>query len=456
MMPNPRLISGHSLSMLIAGLLGAALSCLAAKPSEPYGIAKRASTKSFLSMPERADGVIPPLLSQTGAFTDTPNLVPAPGLIPYDLVVPFWSDGAGKERWMAAPDGGKIKFSTTSEWGFPKGTVFVKNFELPLDERNPQVHRRLETRLLVCDTAGGVYGVSYKWRADNTDAELLTSNLFEKITIQTASGTRTQTWYYPSRQDCLTCHTKGAGGVLGPKARQLNHPFTYPSGVTDNELRAWNHAGLFEPGLDENTLGTIPTLARLDDTSRPLEERARSYLDANCANCHRPGGTVANFDARYEVPLAKQGLIEGPVLIDEGLDHAHAIAPRDVWRSIVFLRINTLEGMKMPPVARQEPDHTGIDLMRQWIESLPGKPVLPPPSISQRGGHYAQPVEIALAESEPGSTIHYTVDGSAPGKEDPVYEKPIRLTGPAVLRARAFKDGFTRSITAQEVFVIGE
>jgi uncharacterized repeat protein (TIGR03806 family) len=456
MVPKARLDAVTSTLTFIAALLGTTLSCLAAQSSHPYGITDRKPTKPYLSMPERADGALPPLLSQTGAFADTPNLVPAPGLIPYDLIVPFWSDGAGKARWMAAPDGGKIKFSPTGEWVFAKGTVFVKHFELPIDERNPQVQRRLETRLLVCDSAGGVYGVSYKWRADNSDADLLASNLFEKITIQTASGVRTQTWYYPNRQDCLTCHTKGAGGVLGPKARQLNHTFAFPSGVSDNELRAWNHAGLFEPEFDEISLRTTPTLARLDDGSRPLEERARSYLDANCSNCHRPGGTVANFDARYDVPLPKQNLIEGQVLIDEGLDHAHAIAPRDTWRSIVFLRINTLEGMKMPPLAHQELDHAGIALMRQWIESLPGRPVLPPPSISPRGGHYAQPIEIALAESEPGTSIHYTVDGSAPGKEDPVYEKPIRLTAPTAVRARAFKDGFTRSITAQEVFVIGE
>src|SRR5689334_12472913 len=137
MVRKPRLISGYSFSTLTVALLGAALSCLAAQPSQPYGIAKRASNKPYLAMPERADGVIPPRLSQTGAFTDTPNLVPAPGLIPYDLVVPFWSDGADKGRWMAAPEGSKIKFSATSEWGFPKGTVFVKHFELPIEERNP-------------------------------------------------------------------------------------------------------------------------------------------------------------------------------------------------------------------------------------------------------------------------------------------------------------------------------
>jgi hypothetical protein len=36
------------------------------------------------------------------------------------------------------------------------------------------------------------------------------------------------------------------------------------------------------------------------------------------------------------------------------------------------------------------------------------------------------------------------------------YEKPIRLTHPAVLRARAFKEGFTRSITEQQVFIVGK
>ena len=412
-------------------------------------------------MPEQTEGaVFPPLLSQTGAFKDVRSLTPSDGLIPYDLNISFWSDGAAKARWMAAPregaDGrGKIGFKPTGEWTFPKGTVFVKHFELATDETRPDVKRRLETRLLVCDATNGVYGVTYKWRADNSDADLLSTNLTEPITIKTATGTRVQNWYYPNRQDCLTCHTARAGGVLGVKTRQLNRDFGYPGGVTDNELRAWNHAGLFDAGFEEAKLQTYASLAHADDTTRSLEERARSYLDANCAHCHRPGGTVAYFDARYNTPLAQQNLIEGQVLINQGIDNPQTIAPHDIWRSILYMRVNTVEPIKMPPLAHEMLDKQAVTLLRQWIESMPGPPVLEPPAISPRGGDYDKPVEVTIKESEPGVSIHYTLDGSAPTASDPVYEKPIKIEGPTILRAKAYKHGFTRSITVQEVFIIG-
>jgi uncharacterized repeat protein (TIGR03806 family) len=404
-------------------------------------------------MPARADGVFPKLLSQTGAFKDARSLTPDPSLIPYDLIVPFWSDGAAKVRWVSVPEE-KIRFAPTGEWVFPRGTVFVKTFELATNESNPSRKRRLETRLLVRDSAEGVYGVSYKWRADNSDADLLESSLTETVSIQTATGVRTQAWYYPSREDCLTCHTPLAGLVLGVKTRQLNRDFTYPSGATSNELRAWNHLGLFDRNLDDAEIEKLPRLANAVDTTRTLEDRARSYLDANCANCHRPQGTVAFFDARYDTPLPQQGLVDGRVLIDQRIDGARVIAPNDRWRSILFMRANTTEAFKMPQLARNQIDGPGMNLLRQWIESLPGPPVMPPPEISPPGGHFDQPVEVVL-KSEPGATIRYTVDGTVPTTSDPLYEKPVRLTGPTILRARAFKPGSTRSITAQEIFIVG-
>ena len=435
--------------------LVAAMTCGAAELS-PYGLAQRVAPAAYLKMPHSADGKIPPLLSQTGAFSDTRNLIPSKGLIPYDLVVAFWSDGAGKLRWAAVPDG-KIKYSPTGEWTFPKGTVFVKTFELPTDGANPGIKRRLETRLLVCDDAGGVYGAVYKWRADQSDADLLPTSRTEEIPIKTATGeTHSQTWYYPSRPDCLACHNAKTSGVLGLKARQMNRTFTYPSGVTDNQLRAWNHIGLFAPAVNEAELAALPTLAAADDANRTLQDRARSYLDANCAQCHRPGGTVAYFDARYDTPLEKQELIDGPILIDQGIDKPRVISPHDIWRSIAYMRVNTTEDIKMPPIARETVDQKGVKLLHDWITSLPGRSVLAPPAMSPDGGSFAGPVDITLSAAEPGADIRYTVDGSTPGPSDSRYEKPIRITGPTVLRARAYKDGFTRSITAQEVFIIGK
>src|SRR5882672_9270945 len=314
----------------------------AAIPPPPYGLDLRPASRPYLLMPELADGALPPLLSRTGAFKDARNLTPGENLIPYDLNVAFWSDGAAKSRWISMPNTDAqdkwITFAPTGEWTFPKGTVFVKHFELATAETQPSVKRRLETRLLVCDHTGSVYGVTYKWRADNSDAVLLSTNLLETIAIKTATGTRTQTWYYPSREDCRACHTDKAGGVLGVKTRQLNREFSFPSGVTDNQLRAWNHSSLFQPEFDEARLAAYARLAPASDPVRSVEDRARSYLDANCAQCHRPGGTVANFDARYDTPLPEQNLIDGQVLIDEGIDNARAIAPRDVWRSIILMR----------------------------------------------------------------------------------------------------------------------
>ncbi len=421
--------------------------------SRPYGFDTRPPAQPGLLMPDRADGVMPPLLSQTGAFTDVRQLTPTGALIPYDLIAPFWSDGASKLRWVSVPNGTTVGFAAQGEWTFPQGTVFVKQFELATDETKPELKRRLETRLLVRDRDGGVYGVTYKWRPDNSDADLLATNLTEEITVKTASGTRIQKWYYPSREDCLTCHTANAGLVLGVKTRQMNRDFTYPSGVTDNELRAWSHAGLFAQKLDEASLTNLPALARADDLSRTLGDRARSYLDANCAHCHRPHGTVASFDVRYDTPLARQNLIGAPVLIDQRIDNPRVVAPNDIWRSLLYVRASTLEPMKMPPLAHNEPDEKSIALLREWIQSLPGPPVVPPPAISPAGGHFDHPV-TATIESEPGATIYYTLDGTVPTTSDLLYSNSIPLAAPTIVRAKAFKPGATKSVTVQEVFVI--
>lgn len=434
-------------SLISAGCILILTGTLGAAP------ASRTPAPAYLRMPDSAEGTMPALLSQTGVFADTASMKPSPGLLPYDLIVAFWSDGAEKTRYAALPRG-QVQFSADAEWVFPAGSVFVKTFELPIDETRPSLRRRLETRLLVRARNGGVYGVDYKWRADGSDADLLTTAQSETVPIRTADGgTRMQTWYYPSRQDCLTCHTAGAGYVLGLKTRQMNRTLRYPNGVVRNELLEWDRLGLFTAHINP-AVNSYATLAAADDTERTLQDRARSYLDANCSHCHRPKGTVANFDARYTTALDAQALIDGPVLIDQGIDRPRVISPHDIWRSIAYMRVNTNDDIRMPPLARVTIDARGVALLREWIESLPGREVLPPPSIEPAGGNFAAAVIVKLTEAEPGAEVRYTLDGSVPSPLDALYAAPIRLTGATVLRARAFKNGFTRSITSQQVFEV--
>jgi hypothetical protein len=332
--------------------------------------------------------------------------------------------------------------------------VFVKHFQLPDGESRPGATRRLETRLLVRDATGGVYGASYLWRDDGTDADLVRQPRRETFRVVAATGARDRTWYFPGPADCRQCHTPAAGGVLGVSARQLNGELTYPNGVTDNQLRAWGHVGLFEPPLDEREIPRLPRLARPDEAGRTLEDRVRSYLDANCAQCHRPGGVAADFDARYETPLNAQGVVGAPARINLGVDGARLIAPKDPWRSILLARANTLEPVKMPPLALEVIDHEGVRLLDAWIRSLPGPSVAAPPVIQPHGGESRAPVRVTLESPDRDTLIRYTLDGTAPGKLSPVYRSPLEIVRSTTVRARAYKEGSTRSIVVQETYVI--
>ena len=79
-----------------------------------------------------------------------------------------------------------------------------------------------------------------------------------------------------------------------------------------------------------------------------------------------------------------------------------------------------------------------------------------PHGLSPAAGTYGKPIEVSLKVAEPEAEIHYTLDGSAPTASDPKYEHPLNISGPTVVRARAFKEGLTRSIASQAVFIVGQ
>ena len=427
--------------------------------AQPYGLTGRGTSPAFFNMPTTSVGSLPALLSQTGVFSDTPSMTPMAGLIPYVPNVPLWSDGAAKTRYMGVPNNGgaltpdeQIAFAPTGSWTFPAGTVFVKTFELNTDTSNSNVLRRLETRLLVRDINGAVYGVTYKWRPDNSDADLLSSSLYEDIAITNATGVSTQSWYYPSRSDCLSCHTPVANYVLGLSTRQLNGNQTYATtGVTDNQLRTLNRLGLFNPAFDETTITNFEKLSALGNTGASFQDRARSYLDANCAQCHQPGGSGITFDARFDTPLANQNLINGGL----GANGMAMIVPKDIWRSIIRQRMDTTNTtIRMPPLARQLVDSNAVAVLEDWINSLPGTPAEAPPIITPNGGSYFNKVGIGLAAPDTNAAIYYTLDGTTPTASSLLYSNNFDLTSNAVVSASAFRSGYVNSLSASASFFV--
>ena len=249
------------------------------------------------------------------------------------------------------------------------GTVVVKHFELALTEGDASSQRRLETRLLI-NTSSGWQGFTYRWNAQGTDATLLTGRETETIAVNLAAGgTRDQLYEYPSRTDCLGCHTDAAGRTLGLKTRQLNRNFAYSNAI-DNQLRSLNNIGLFTTDIGTSTQYEI--FPELNDAAQSVESRARTYLDTNCSICHQPGGpTPVDLDLRFDTALAATNTVGiAPNAGDLGVVNALIIAAGEKERSVLWTRMNRLDADRMPPLASHLVDQTAVDLIGQWIDRL--------------------------------------------------------------------------------------
>lgn len=311
-------------------------------------------------------GAFPQRLSETGLFTDTAQLTPAPGLIEYEVNAPLWSDGARKRRWLALPGLSRIGFDADEAWAWPLATAVVKHFELTLADGSS---RRMETRVLL-NQSGGWQGYTYKWNDAGTDADLLQDGEFTTVTVADATapgGSRVQSYEFPGRGACLECHNS-AGRVLGLRTAQANRDFDYGA-VPDNQLRSFDHIGLFSTRLDAST--GYARLADPADAAAGLSSRARAYLDGNCAQCHQPAGFAnTNMDLRASTAMAQTATRDVlPQKGDLGLAAARIIAPGARQSSVLWERMRRLDGARMPPLATHVVDREAVDLIGAWIDA---------------------------------------------------------------------------------------
>ncbi len=358
----------------------------------------------------------PRTLAASGLFVDVRAHKMQPGVVPYSVNAQLWSDGAYKERFIAIPhkagEDRRIGFTTNRGWFFPDETVIVKSFALEKEPGNAASRQWIETRFLV-KQQGEWAGYSYVWNDQGTDGTLVPG---EGMDREFQVGGRKQLWHYPSRTECMACHSRAANYVLGLTESQMNKLHDYGEGVVDHQFRTLECLGMLKVDYRAETLAQLredakaekltdaqieervssSTQTRLQrdsvadssllskspdkykklvdpgDAAAPLESRVKSYLQANCAHCHvDAGGGNAQFDAEFSTPLEKMKLLDVPPVHHRfDLPDARLVAPGHPERSILLHRLAKRGPGQMPQLATSLIDEQAVKLVEEWIKSL--------------------------------------------------------------------------------------
>ena len=331
---------------------------------EVYAVAlNQGAIYKLLPAPALADAgtnTFPDRLSKTGCVDPADPKKPAAGLIPYGVNAPLWSDGAQKDRWVALPDGKTITVSDVDgDFDFPIGTVLMKTFTV--------AGKRIETRLFMRHDDGGWNGYTFEWLDDQTDAVLLPAGKKKDL--------GTQSWTFPSRSECVNCHSEAAGHTLGPEIGQLNGDYVYTAtNRISNQLQTFDHIGLFDKPLGK----PVEQLVAYPDPygTTALEQRARAYLHANCSNCHRPKGPgLGTMDLRFATAFTDTKTCNAtPAGGDIGVPGAKLLTPGMPETSILSLRPHSAAANRMPPLASSRVDEPGVKVLDDWIRSIAACP----------------------------------------------------------------------------------
>ncbi len=316
------------------------------------------------------------LLSAQGLFLgDGHTQEPAPGVVPFDVISPLFSDHTAKHRFLAIPDGAQIGYAPRDSWSFPVGTRLVKTFGYPLDARAPSLGERLlETRILRLD-ADGWSVHTYAWNDTQTDAVLTVAGKRVPVEWIDENGALQSIDYrLPNTNQCLACHgERGATAPLGPRTLQLDRDHDYGDGPV-NQLDHLAALGLFTSALD--AAGEREHLVDpADPAAGSVELRARSYLEANCAHCHRAGapaessGLILGWEEQEPVNL---GVCRRPFSAGNGAGgRTYDLVPGEPDASIIVYRMeSTAPDIKMPEMPTQLVDARGVALIREWIAGM--------------------------------------------------------------------------------------
>lgn len=313
----------------------------------------------------------PKRLSQTGLFSNTPALAPASGVFRYQLNSTMWMEGAEAQFHIGIPGGDAAKVfqnpQNTFDWFnsrvfFPKGTVLAKTYQLG--------GRKIETQISQHEANNDIRFYTYRWLEDQSDAELVPASGASATVIDRDGGE--MKWNFASRSQCKICHTPWSGNALGFLEEQLRRPSEpHDSWRELQSIGVLKCVGDGQPAPDSQ----YQPMVGLQDNAA-VNHRARSYLHSNCAHCHQFGGNgSAAFDVRWTLNLEDMKCVNvKPMKGDCGLQEPHLVSAGSPERSTLFSRIAKQGPGRMPHIGAEQVDPKGIQLVSQWIRSLPSDP----------------------------------------------------------------------------------
>lgn len=346
-----------------------------------------------------------PNLSDYNLFTDAsdPTAGPTRGGVPYDLSTALFTDYTSKYRFVFVPEGETVGYNPSEALDFPVGTVITKTFALPENTAMRDGEELvIETRLLI-HRADGWVALPYYWSSES-DATLAIAGkrLTDLTTINNQGQTLTFDYAVPKAADCTSCHSivpdladsdddrEQIFLPIGPKARYLNSDHTYPDGTVYNQLQYWAEGELltglpadFQSVEQAPVFNDLTHIASLSDSE--LDDKARAYLDINCAHCHRAdltlpadyagaagsSGVQLEYNRVYADAPGKFGVCKDPVAGGKA-GYPYDVIPGNADESYLLFRLSTMDSRhKMPELGRSTVHQEGVELIRTWIDQLP-------------------------------------------------------------------------------------
>lgn len=318
-------------------------------------------------------------LSDYGFFKQPLHqLIPATKqVIPYKLNAPLFTDYASKKRFISFPEGSSASYKNDETvLDFPPGTIIIKNFYYKnADLKTTTSDLILETRLLIKNEQNEWKTLPYIWNELQTDAYLYILGKDIDLVLETNKERDTKIAFkysVPNINMCKNCHVKNKELVpLGPTPRQLHRDNLYED-ETKNQLTYLTEENLLK-GL--HSIEEVKKLPNYSDVSETINNRARAYLDVNCAHCHQEGGSAKTSGLHLvfqEQNNYRLGVNKPPVAAGKGSGNlSFDIVPGQPDASILLYRMKHLEpDIVMPEIGKNIVHKEGVKIIEEWIASL--------------------------------------------------------------------------------------